>query len=83
MREAARALDDVSDHLGEVLRRADELLADWSRFGAQVRVQVEREPVVPVRDGLHVRGPLDRRRTGVRLLRLAFRLALTADERGE
>jgi len=43
MREAARALDDVSDHLGEVLRRADELLADWSRFGAQVRVQVERD----------------------------------------
>src|ERR1044071_4761566 len=43
MREAARALDDVSDHLGEVLRRADELLADWSRFGAQIRVQVERD----------------------------------------
>jgi hypothetical protein len=43
MREAARALDDVSDHLGEVLRRADELLADWSRFGAQVRVQVEHD----------------------------------------
>jgi hypothetical protein len=43
MREAARALDDVSDHLGEVLRRADELLADWSRFGAQVRTQVDRE----------------------------------------
>src|ERR1700704_3571414 len=43
MRDAARALDDVSDHLGEVLRRADELLAEWSRFGAQVRSQVERE----------------------------------------
>jgi hypothetical protein len=43
MREAARALDDVSDHLGEVLRRADELLAEWSKFGAQVRGQVERE----------------------------------------
>ena len=43
MREAARALDDVSDHLGEVLRRADELLAEWSRFGAQVRTQVDRE----------------------------------------
>ncbi len=43
MREAARALDDVSDHLGEVLRRADELLAEWSRFGAQVRTQVEHE----------------------------------------
>jgi hypothetical protein len=45
MREAARALDDVSDHLGEVLRRADELLAEWSRFGAQVRTQVDREVV--------------------------------------
>jgi hypothetical protein len=43
MREAARALDDVSDHLGEVLRRADDLLAEWGRFGAQVRDQVERE----------------------------------------
>ncbi|HEY0478081.1 MAG TPA: hypothetical protein VGD37_11200 [Kofleriaceae bacterium] len=43
MREAARALDDVSDHLGEVLRRADELLVEWSKFGAQVRAQVERE----------------------------------------
>ena len=43
MREAARALDDVSDHLGEVLRRADDLLVEWSRFGAQVRDQVERE----------------------------------------
>ena len=43
MREAARALDDVSDHLGEVLRRADELLVEWSKFGAQVRGQVERE----------------------------------------
>lgn len=43
MRDAARALDDVSDHLGEVLRRADDLLAEWSRFGAQVRTQVDRE----------------------------------------
>jgi hypothetical protein len=43
MREAARALDDVSDHLGEVLRHADELLAEWARFGGQVRAQVERE----------------------------------------
>ena len=43
MRDAARALDDVSDHLGEVLRRADQLLAEWSEFGAQVRSQVERE----------------------------------------
>jgi hypothetical protein len=37
------ALDGVSDHMGEILRRADELLADWSRFGAQVRTQVDRE----------------------------------------
>jgi hypothetical protein len=43
MREAARALDDVSDHLGEVLRHADELLAEWARFGAQVRTQVDGE----------------------------------------
>src|SRR5262245_29546186 len=43
MREAARALDDVSDHLGEVLRRADELLAEWAKFGTQVRGQVEHE----------------------------------------
>jgi hypothetical protein len=43
MRDAARALDDVSDHLGEVLRHADQLLADWSAFGAQVRVSVDRE----------------------------------------
>lgn len=43
MREAARALDDVSDHLGEVLRRADDLLAEWGKFGAQVRAQVEHE----------------------------------------
>jgi hypothetical protein len=37
------ALDEVSDHLAEVLRRADELLAEWSRFGAGVREQVDRE----------------------------------------
>jgi hypothetical protein len=43
MGDAARALDDVSDHLGEVLRHADELLAEWARFGGQVRTQVERE----------------------------------------
>jgi hypothetical protein len=50
MRDAKRlvrtpeaALDEVSDHMGEVLRRADELLAEWSRFGDVVRVQVERE----------------------------------------
>jgi len=45
MREARKVemLDDVSDHLAEVLRRADALLAEWSKFGAGVRVQVERE----------------------------------------
>ena len=49
MREAKRsrtaetALDEVSDHMGEVLRRADDLLAEWSRFGEIVHVQVERE----------------------------------------
>jgi hypothetical protein len=43
MRDAARALDDVSDHLGEVLRRADQLLAEWSGFGDKVRAEVERE----------------------------------------
>jgi len=40
---AAGALDDVSDHMGEILRRADELLVEWSRFGAEVRAEVERE----------------------------------------
>lgn len=40
---AEAALDDVSDHLGVVLQRADELLAQWSAFGATVRGQVERE----------------------------------------
>ncbi len=40
---AEAALDDVSDHLGVVLQRADELLAQWSTFGAAVRGQVERE----------------------------------------
>jgi len=38
-----RQLDDISDHLGEVLRRADDLLAEWSRFGDAVRAQVDRE----------------------------------------
>jgi hypothetical protein len=33
----------VSAHLGEVLRRADALLVEWSAFGAAVRGQVERE----------------------------------------
>jgi hypothetical protein len=40
---AEAALDDVSDHLGVVLQRADELLVQWSAFGASVRAQVERE----------------------------------------
>lgn len=40
---AEAALDDVSDHLGVVLQRADELLAQWSAFGTAVRGQVERE----------------------------------------
>jgi hypothetical protein len=40
---AEAALDDVSDHLGVVLQRADEVLAQWSAFGAAVRSQVERE----------------------------------------
>lgn len=44
MREPARAaLDDVSEQLGEVLRRADRLLAEWSAFGTKVREQVDRE----------------------------------------
>lgn len=44
MREPARAaLDDVSEQLGEVLRRADRLLAEWSAFGTHVREQVDRE----------------------------------------
>jgi hypothetical protein len=40
---ADRRLDDVSANLGEVLRHADALLAEWSRFGDSVRAQVERE----------------------------------------
>jgi hypothetical protein len=40
---AEPALDDVSANLGEVLRHADALLAEWSQFGASVRAQVERE----------------------------------------
>jgi hypothetical protein len=39
----AEALDDMSANMGELLRRADELLAEWGRFGAQVRGQVEHE----------------------------------------
>src|SRR5438034_11272916 len=40
---AAKRLDDISASLAEVLRQADALLAEWSRFGASVRAQVERE----------------------------------------
>ena len=47
MREARQrseaVLDEVSSDLGEVLRHADALLAEWSAFGASVKAQVERE----------------------------------------
>jgi hypothetical protein len=43
MANPARELDDVSAQLAEVLRHADALLADWARFGAEVRARVERE----------------------------------------
>jgi|SRR5580704_1516943 hypothetical protein len=43
MRDAAKALDDVSDHMGEVLRQADALLAEWQGFAGKVRAQVEHE----------------------------------------
>jgi hypothetical protein len=43
MRDAAKALDDVSDHMGEVLRQADALLAEWQGFSSKVRAQVEHE----------------------------------------
>ena len=43
MAEPARALDDVSAQLAEMLRHADALLDDWMRFGADVRARVERE----------------------------------------
>src|SRR6476660_6355683 len=43
MAEPARELDDVSAQLAEVLRHADALLADWARFGAGVRAQVQRD----------------------------------------
>lgn len=43
MAEPARALDDVSAQLAEMLRHADALLDDWMRFGAEVRARVERE----------------------------------------
>jgi len=61
MREAARALDDVSDHLGEVLRRADDLLVEWSKLGVQVRAQVEREAAAV---GEVVEGAIGRAATG-------------------
>jgi hypothetical protein len=40
---AVDALDTAGDHLAEMLRRTDALLAEWSQFGAAVRAQVERE----------------------------------------
>lgn len=40
--QPATALDDVSQHLGEVLRHADALLEQWSSFGAEVQREVER-----------------------------------------
>jgi len=43
MAEPARALDDVSAQLAEMMRHADALLDDWMRFGADVRARVERE----------------------------------------
>jgi len=41
-----RPLDEVSDHMGQILRHADELLAERAAFGAQVKSQVERETQV-------------------------------------
>ena len=41
-----RPLDEVSDHMSQILRHADELLAEWAAFGAQVKGQVERETQV-------------------------------------
>jgi hypothetical protein len=43
MAKPARELDDVSAQLAEVLRHADVLLEDWTRFGVEVRARVERE----------------------------------------
>lgn len=42
-KRAVRPLDTASDHLAEMLHRADELLLEWSKFGAGVRAQVDRE----------------------------------------
>jgi hypothetical protein len=56
------ALDGATDHLAEVLRRADQLLAEWSKFGEAVRAQVDREAreigdaVATAVDGAAVRG---------------------------
>lgn len=36
-------LEVASDRMAELLRRADDLLLEWSSFGASVRAQVERE----------------------------------------
>ena len=36
-------LDTASAHMAELLHRADELLLEWSKFGAGVRAQVDRE----------------------------------------
>lgn len=36
-------LDATSERFGELLRRADQLLVEWARFGSEVRAQVERE----------------------------------------
>jgi hypothetical protein len=38
-----RDLDTATDHMAEILRRSDALLAEWSQFGVAVRAQVERE----------------------------------------
>jgi Mg/Co/Ni transporter MgtE len=44
MRERAiTQLDDASAELAELLRTADRLLDEWSRFGDAVRAQVDRE----------------------------------------
>src|SRR5258705_7814809 len=43
MVKPARELDDVSAQLAEVLRHADALLDDWSRFGVAVRARVDHE----------------------------------------
>lgn len=40
---AVAPLDDVSAELADVLRHADRLLEEWSRFGVAVRAQVDRE----------------------------------------